>query len=323
MIQRHTTASAATDAPDRGLLAGIDIGGTTTQVVLCDDTLKVVASGERATPARAGGEAMAEAAVDLVTRLARDSGRRVGAIGVGAAGLVDTATGRIVGASDSFVGWAGFPLGEVLSAALGVPAFVENDVNAFLLGEVRAGTATGARSALGITLGTGVGGALWLDGRLWSGPRGAAGEIGHIPGFGDEPCTCGGRGHLETVASGRGIERHYLVTSGRRAGAREIAERAATGEREAIATMRRAAHGAARGILITVGLLDVATVVVGGGVSRAWPVLGPLIHAALEGDPPVSRTAIVVEPSALGGDAVALGAAALAQNALAPRTTRA
>jgi glucokinase len=295
-----------------GLLAGVDIGGTTTQVVLCDAELHVLARAEEPTPALVSGDAMAATAAGLVERLA--GGRALLGVGVGAAGVVDAVEGRILVASDSFAGWSGFPLTSVLSARLDAPTYLDNDVNAFLRGEVSTGSIAGAREALGITLGTGVGGALWIDGRLWDGPHGAAGEIGHIPGFGDALCTCGGHGHLETLASGRSIASRYgAATGGRLVTAREVASLAASGDALALGVLADAADAVAQGILVTVGLLDVTTVVVGGGVSRAWALLGPLVRAALDRQPPVSGAAVRLEPSGLGSDAVALGAAARAR----------
>ena len=295
--------------------AGIDIGGTTTQVVLCDPFGIVVARASAATPARAGGDAMVQTASEIVHRLARSAHTTLVSIGVGAAGVVERRSGTILEASDSFVDWAGYPLGAKLAEIFHVPVIVENDVNAFLSGEVLCGGLRQERNALGITLGTGVGGALWIDGVLWPGPHDSAGEIGHIPGFGDEACTCGGQGHLETIASGTGIERFYTAQTGVLRSAREIAERT-TYDGDAQETYRRAAHGIARGILITVGLVDVTTVVIGGGVSGAWTVLSPLLREALAAETSVNKTPIRVEPSLLGSDAVALGAAAIARSAM-------
>lgn len=310
---------AETDKPsDEGVRslrvhAGIDIGGTTTQVVLCDPFGTVVARSNAPTPARVGGNAMVQTASEIVHRLVQTTNATLLAAGVGAAGVVERHNGTIVEASDSFVEWVGYPLGEKLAEALQVEVTVENDVNAFLSGEVLRGGLQHERNALGITLGTGVGGALWLDGALWSGPHDSAGEIGHIPGFGDEPCTCGGRGHLETIASGTGIERFYAVRTGAVRSAHEIATRVQDDD-DARETYRRAAHGLARGILITTGLVDVTTVVIGGGVSGSWAVLSPLLHEALAAEPSVNKAPIRVEPSLLGNDAVAVGAAALARS---------
>ncbi|BDZ47890.1 sugar kinase [Frondihabitans sucicola] len=311
----HLVSGDQRASPD-ALFAGVDIGGTTTQAVLCDADLTVLARADAATPARVSGEAMVRVAGDLVAGLA--DGRPLSGVGVGAAGVVDAVEGRILVASDSFTGWSGFPVTRILGDRLGAPTYLDNDVNAFLRGEVNTGAIAGASEALGITLGTGVGGALWLDGRLWDGPRGAAGEIGHIPGFSDDPCTCGGRGHLETLASGRSIARRYEERAGAFSGtdpitARVVGERAAEGDLVALGVLADAAAGVARGILITVGLLDVATVVVGGGVTHSWDLLGRLIRESLESQPPVSGAPIRLERAGLGADAVTLGSAARAR----------
>ncbi|MFD3518837.1 ROK family protein [Streptomyces sp. NPDC058653] len=301
---------------DRTLFAGVDIGGTTTQVVLCAEDLTVLDRAEVATPATDGGQAMIDAAMGaLVPLLKRTPGRLAGA-GVGAAGVVDSATGRILVASDSFTGWADFAVTDAVEKALGVPAFLDNDVNAFLYGEVSGGAVRGESDVLGMTLGTGVGGALWTGGALFTGPHGAAGEIGHIPGFGDLLCSCGGRGHLETLASGRSIGARYAERTGRRLTAREVAEAARYGDQDALAVYGAAGAGIARAIVITAGVVDITTVVVGGGVSRAWPLLEPLILASLAADPPVSGHPVRLVRAALATDAVPVGAAARARREL-------
>ncbi|MEV3906715.1 ROK family protein [Streptomyces canus] len=288
-------------------VAGVDIGGTSTQVALFADDLTVVDRLEVPTPASVGGDAMVGAALDAVRLLLDRTGVRLLGVGVGAAGVVDVREGRILVASDSFRDWAGFAVTAALEEALGVPAFLDNDVNAFLRGEATAGAVAGERDVLGMTLGTGVGGALWLDGALYGGPHGAAGEIGHIPGFGDLPCTCGGRGHLETLASGRAIAARYGERTGRALSARDVAE---ASDADALAVYEDAGAAVARALLVTAGLLDVTTVVIGGGVGRAWTLLEPSILRALATEPPVSGHPVRVVPSLLGGDAVAVGAAA-------------
>ncbi|MGW3562675.1 ROK family protein [Streptomyces sp. NPDC000941] len=295
------------------MFAGVDIGGTTTQVVLCDDDLTVLDRAGTTTPAASGGQAMMDAALGVLAPLLRRTpGRLIGA-GVGAAGVVDTAEGRILVASDSFSGWSGFPVTAAVEDALGVPAFLDNDVNAFLRGEVSGGAVRGEPDVLGIALGTGVGGALWAGGRLFTGPHGAAGEIGHIPGFGDLPCTCGGRGHLETLASGRSIAARFADRTGRRLTAREVADAAAYGDEDALEVYRAAGAGLARAVVMTAGLVDITTVVIGGGVSRAWHLLEPVVRAELAEEPPVSGHPVRLVRARLGADAVPVGAAARAR----------
>ncbi|MET7305535.1 ROK family protein [Streptomyces sp. NPDC005134] len=301
---------------DRTLFAGVDIGGTTTQVVVCAEDLTVLDRAEVATPAADGGRAMIGAALGALAPLLERTPGRLAGCGVGAAGVVDSATGRILVASDSFTGWAGFAVTDAVEEALGVPAFLDNDVNAFLYGEVSGGAVRGESDVLGMTLGTGVGGALWTGGALFAGPHGAAGEIGHIPGFGDLLCSCGGRGHLETLASGRSIGARYADRTGRRLTAREVAQAADRGDQDALAVYDAAGAGIAQAIVMTAGVVDITTVVVGGGVSRAWPLLEPLILTSLAADPPVSGHPVRLVRAALASDAVPVGAAARARQEL-------
>ncbi|MGW7425515.1 ROK family protein [Streptomyces sp. NPDC054813] len=296
------------DAPEA--FAGIDIGGTTTQAVLCTPDLAVLDRAQLPTPAAEGGTAMVGAALTAVRRLLDRTPVRLLGAGVGAAGVVDAQAGRILVASDSFRDWAGYEVTAAVQEALGVPASLDNDVNAFLRGEVARGAVVGETHVLGMTLGTGVGGALWLDGELYDGPRGAAGEIGHVPGFGGLPCTCGGRGHLETLASGRALAAMYAERTGRTATARELAVAAGRGDADAVAVYEAAGAAVARAILLVAGVLDVTTCVVGGGVSRSWAALEPALLAVLAAEPPVSGRPVRVLPARLGEDAVAVGAAA-------------
>ncbi|MEV6479904.1 ROK family protein [Streptomyces sp. NPDC051576] len=299
------------EAPE--VVAGVDIGGTTTQAVLCTARLDVLDRAEVATPAREGGAAMIEAALSALRLLLDRRPARLLGVGVGAAGVVDARAGRVLVASDSFRGWAGFEVTAAVERALEVPAFLDNDVNAFLRGEVARGAVVGEENVLGMTLGTGVGGALWLKGALHDGPRGAAGEIGHVPGFGELPCTCGGRGHLETLASGRSIAARYGERTGLELTARAVARAAGRGDPDALAVYGEAGRGVARALLITAGLLDVTTCVIGGGVSRSWALVGSAVEETLALEPPVSGHPVRVLPALLGGDAVAIGAAARAR----------
>ena len=186
-----------------------------------------------------------------------------------------------------------------------------NDVNAFLCGEARWGALRGVRDGLAIMLGTGVGGALLIGGQPHQGPRGGAGEIGHTPGYSSHRCTCGGVGHLETLAAGRALGQRYSELTGQpgTTGA-DVAAAARTGDAAAVKVFTDAARGLAQGIVVATTLLDLTDVVVGGGVAGAWDVLGPLVAAALAADPPVTVPVPGVHRATLASPA--LGAAALA-----------
>lgn len=292
------------------VVAGIDVGGTNMKVLLATPDLYVVDRVDLPTPAHDGGDAIVDAAVTAVRSLLDRHRASLLGVGVGSAGVVDPTTGTVLVTANSFTGWAGYRVTDAVSARLGVPATLDNDVNAFLLGEVATGAVAGERDVLGMTLGTGVGGALVLGGTLFGGPHGAAGEIGHVPGFGDTPCTCGQRGHLETVAGARGMADRYADRTGRRRSTHQVADAARASDADAQAVFATAGWGIARAVLLTAGILDVTTVVIGGGVARSWDLLEPAVTSALAAEPPVSGAAIRVAQSALGADAVALGAAA-------------
>lgn len=294
-------------------VVGLDIGGTKIAGVLLEDGVEIAASSV-SSPAAEGGDAIVAASARLIERLT--GGERPGAVGVGAAGVLEPGTGTVVTASDSFRGWAGFRLRDALAASFGVPVVLENDVNAFLLGELLAGAVRGRRDAVGIALGTGVGGAIVLDGEIVRGRRGAAGEIGHTPGHGDLPCTCGQRGHLETLASGRSIERRFAARTGLVLAGAMIADRARDGDTDAARIMAEAGQAVGRAIVTAANLLDIDAVVIGGGVSAAWDLLAPEIDDVLRTNPAVSGARIDVCRAQLGHSAATRGAAELARRHL-------
>ena len=313
--EQGTTMPMARNPSEGAAVLGIDIGGTKIAALLLDDHDAIVARGVVPAPAQQGGVAMADAAASLAMRLSEEAGLAIRAVGVGAAGVIDHESGTVRAASEMFVDWAGFPLGPELAARLDVPVRVENDVNAFLLGELDHGSASGT-DVLGVMLGTGVGGALVLDGQLRHGPHGAAGEIGHTPGYSDLRCTCGQVGHLETLASGTSIGLRYAERASEpELSAREVADRARAGDRIAAAVFADAGRALALACVSAAGILDLDTAVVGGGVVHAWDLLQPAIDATLATDSPVSGVAMTIERATLGADAVALGAAASARRA--------
>lgn len=305
------TATADPGAGSEGAVIGVDIGGTTMRVAEITEHGSLVHEVEVPSPARAHGREV----VGELTRIVGERWSRVAMVGIGTAGVIEPSTGTILQASDSFRGWSGFPLRAALEDALGVSVQVENDVNAFLLGEQRFGAAAGRADCLGVMLGTGVGGAVVLDGRLRSGPRGAAAELGHMPGFGSETCSCSTPGHLESIASGRAIARRYQAARGHQGelpgGARAVARAAEQGDPEAHQVFAAAGEALGLAVVQAATLFDLETVVVGGGVASAWPLLEPGLAAALQRYPLISGGTIDIVQSTLGSTAVLLGAASL------------
>jgi predicted NBD/HSP70 family sugar kinase len=259
--------------------AGIDIGGTKTDAVavLGDGTL-----GEQLRlPTGFGPEAVLETAVAAVLQLADLAGLSVGefgSIGVGIPGAVDAGTGRVSHAVN--LGLDGLDLGAELSARLGRTVRIDNDVNAAALGTYHLLQPDGSLAYL--NLGTGLAAGFVLNGKLWRGSRGAAGEIGHIPIDPAGPvCVCGQRGCLEVVASGSAIARAWPTDDPKPASALFAA--AAAGDPAAIDIRRQLVEHIAAAVRLLVLTVDVDRVVIGGGLSSLGGELLDDVRAVLAG----------------------------------------
>ena len=300
---------------------GIDIGGTKTNVVVCDDHLRVLAAVRGSTPARAGAATVLREAARLVGGLLTELGRPVAAVGVAASGVIDPVTGAVASSTATFSGWAGEPLRAIVEDLLGVPVVVDNDGNAALYAEAKIGAASGAAHALAVVVGTGVGGAVLADGKLLHGRHGAAGEFGHLPVGGDTLCPCGGRGHLESVASGPALAEAYRLRSGQLVTGVDVTALARAGDKHATAVLNGAATILGYAVAGLANALDPEVVVLGGGVLDAGDlILLPVRAAATEHLLPPLRGLPIVRAE-LGSDAVAVGAAALARDSQTPPVT--
>ncbi len=217
------------------------------------------------------GDGPGTAGRTLVALLARvleraaSQGVAVGAIGVGVPGTVDPTTG-VIGESHHTAELTGQHLGRSVGERFGIPAFVDNDVNALALGEWMFGLGRGTRSLVVLAAGTGIGAGIVLDGRLVRGAGGYAGEFGHAPvKFDGRPCWCGGRGCLVVYASGRGIAE---AAGGRPAPL--VFQAAADGDREAAVLVDEACDALGAMIGTIVNGLNPEVVVVTGGVAAAY-----------------------------------------------------
>ncbi len=178
---------------------GIDIGGTSVKGVLIDEKGNIIADGSIPTGAQSGGDVILNAVVTLCGKLQRESGCKACALGAGCAGMIGD-DGTVIFAGN--LGLKNFPLAEKLVQKLGMPVKVTNDANAAALGEAAFGAGKLYADSIFITLGTGVGGGIIINGKLFEGGRGAGAEIGHtVIERKGERCTCGRRGCLEAYAS--------------------------------------------------------------------------------------------------------------------------
>jgi glucokinase len=309
---------------DRGEALGIDVGGTKINAFRVARDGEILARAQVPTPAddeEATVAAMIATARGLITA-------DVLAVGVGAAGMVDAERGVLRFAPN--LAWRELPIAARMQEALGVPCQLDNDANVAAYGEYRFGAGRGYRHMLLVTVGTGIGGGIVTDGRLFRGAYGFAAEIGHIivePG--GPVCGCGNHGCWEQVAAGRAIDR-----AGRDAAADHpdsLLTELAGGEPSAVdgAIVTEAARrgdDVARGVLAQVGrrlgqgiaglvnVLDPQVVVVGGGaIAAAGLLLEPAREAFVDAvEAPEFRPRVPIVAAELGNDAGAVGAAALA-----------
>lgn len=302
----------------------VDVGGTKTTVALADRDDVVLDAVTAPTPATEGPEAVVRTVADLaralVTRAGGAEAVDVRGLGVATAGVVDVSAGAIVSSTDTFARWAGTPLADRLREAFGdllapdAPIHVQNDVDAHALGESRHGAAAGARSALVVAVGTGVGAGVVVHGRVLRGAHHVAGEIAHLPVPGAEHlrCPCGRVGHLEAIGSGIGLHRHYLALGGDPAvaDARGVVVRSRTGDAVARRALIESAAAVGRGIAGAVTLLDPERVVVTGGVAQIGEDWWTPMTAAFSAEVIDALQGVVVAPGELAADAPLRGAAA-------------
>jgi glucokinase len=286
---------------------GIDVGGTNCKLAV----LETAGGGSRllattSVPTGAGdpGEVVERVAVAAAGLLA--SHGPVAAAGAGVPGLFDEATGRTLLLPNLPAAWAGYRFRDPLADRLGVPVALINDARAFTLAESRLGAAAGCSTVVCLTLGTGVGGGVVVDGRLRFGPHGRAGEVGHqVIDPDGPPCGCGNRGCVEAFAAGPALCR----LAGRDSPEAVFAA-AAAGDPRAAAAVQVVVGRLAVGIANLVTVLWPERVVVGGGVAAAGERLfAPLREAVAAAAPLVEPAAYEVVPAALGPAAGAIGAA--------------
>jgi len=307
----------------------IDIGGTKLAAGVVDTDGRMLARGEVPTLAAEGLEPVLGRIVGLGRELlARPEvvRARVQRIGVGCAGPVDLKAG-LVFRPPNLPGWTRVPLTDHLQQALGLPTVLENDANAAALGEFRYGAGKGARSIVYMTVSTGIGGGIILDGKVWHGVKDAAGEIGHITVCPDGPlCGCGNRGCLEAMSSGPSIARRAreIVASGRQTrlsaiptpAAADVVRLAQEGDAAAAEVWANAVGYLGIGVAAVITFLAPERIVIGGGVTKAGDALfQPLREQVRQRVKLVPVESVPILPAALGPDVGILGAAAVALDA--------
>lgn len=298
---------------------GIDFGGTTVKTGLVEGGQIVQRGKALDTRDFATSEALVAALCETIATLAQSGG--VEAIGVGLPGLIDSVHG-VVHSLSNVPGWRDVELARIVHDATGLTTWLDNDANAMAYGEWRHGAAQGLRNVVFVTLGTGVGGGLVLNGQLYRGAQLGAGEIGQMSvDYQGVPGAYGNSGALDKMVGNAQIEalgRRLLADAGETidgidVSPRALAERAEAGDAVALQVWAEIGDLLGAGLANVLWLLNPEALVIGGGVAKAGEVLFSPLRASLESRlSPVFHEALELLPAALGNDAGIIGAAAIA-----------
>jgi glucokinase len=313
----------ATDNTDNMLIFAADLGGTHLRAATVDERGQIHSRFKQNTPQIGEANVIVDAVVATVREFQQQNAE-ISAVSLVVPGTVKVEEGMVVKAPN-LPCLDGFHLGDALSNRLGLPAILENDANAAAVGEMWQGAAVGCKTIICLTLGTGVGGGIILDGKLWRGVDGAAAEIGHmcVDPFGGVACTCGSRGCLEVFASATAIVRMTREASPRYPDsilqgkhdctAKKIFEAGKEGDELALEIFRRMGVYLGIGLANLINILNPEMIVIGGGVVNGWDLFAKHMHQQVEERAfPLLASRVKIVRAKCGDDAGLLGAARLA-----------
>ncbi|PKO22718.1 MAG: ROK family protein [Chloroflexi bacterium HGW-Chloroflexi-1] len=310
-------------------ILAVDLGGTQIRAALCHPGGQILRRVARATQAKSGPEAVLERMARTISEaIGEVPSEEIAAIGIGAPGPLNPVTGIIMGAPN-LPGWQNVPLRTLISERFGRPTFLGNDANVAALAEFTYGAGRDVRDMIYLTISTGIGSGIIVDGRMLLGANGLAAEAGHIIVKPDGPlCGCGNRGCLEALASGPAIARDVVarIKAGKKSrvvrlvdgdlskiDARIVNEAAQAGDKLAINAFRRAGEYLGLGITSLLHLFNPRMIVLGGSVTKAGPLLFDPMRETLDARArPIYTEGLAIVQAALGDDVGLLGAAALA-----------
>jgi len=318
--------TAVQSSAERPVLA-VDLGGTQIRAALITPDLAVHCRRAVPTHDTDGVEAVLARICDVAAAVRDDAAAQglptpAGA-GISSPGPLDPWRGVVL-APPNLAGWRNVPIAARVGEALGMPVYLERDTNVAVMAEWRYGAARGTRNAIYITVSTGVGGGVIIDGRPLLGADGTAGEVGHITVELDGPrCGCGGIGHVEAIASGTALARDAramlvdavdsplarLAESGEAVDAELVARAAAQGDEACVALLERAFVAIGALCASLVNLLDPEVIVIGGSIAEHHPRLFEIARRELGRRAfPILLDGVRIEPAALGGDVSLIGA---------------
>ena len=316
-------------------LAGVDLGGTKIYAGIAEADGRLLATLKIPTEAEKGPQVVVNRMVESLRLAAEKAGVKmseIAGLGVGTPGPLDSRAG-IVYTTPNLPGWVQVPLADWLSAATGLPVFVENDANVAALGEKYFGAGVGVDNFVYITVSTGIGGGIILNGQIWRGVTDMAGEIGHMVIDVHGPrCNCGRQGCLEALASGpaivrralAGLKKHPASAILRLAGGEpqgvtthHVFQAAREGDQLAQEVVQETAFYLGTGITNIIHILNPELVIVGGGVGKVGEqLLAPVRKVVQEQAFARSQERLEIRQARLGDDAGVLGAILLARGEL-------
>lgn len=317
-------------SPER-IVIGVDLGGTTTTAGLVDNQLRVIDSLERDTES-GSQEALLESLVSMIGEVSSRSPIPVAAAGFGIPSMIDRERGRVIMSVN--VPLEDFGFTEYMKDRCGLPVFIDNDANVAALAELRAGAGRGCRDMIMITVGTGIGGGIIVDGSVYRGATGSAAELGHMVIDVNGPkCqgACENYGCFETMASGTALTRYALEAvaaspdsalgeahcNGEALNGRLVSRLAEAGDGPARGVMDKVGFYLGVGITSLVNIFNPALFVIGGGIAQAGDqLMSPALEVLATRGLRPNRDIVEVVTAKLGPSAGMLGAACLALDEL-------
>ncbi len=286
-------------------ILAFDIGGTEIKYALCDESFNLTEKNSIPTNAYEGGRRIIERIVGIINSF--DS---IDRIGISTAGQVNSIKGEIVFATDSIPGYTGTKIKEIIEAETGIPTAVENDVNSAALGEAVFGAAKGYSDFICLTYGTGIGGSIYQNNKLFTGSSFSAGEFGHmITHAGGKSCTCGGCGCYEAYASVTALVKSIADKLDMEMNGREIFENFANTEIKNL--IDSWIDEIVLGLLSLTYIFNPALIIAGGGIMNETYITDEINNRLKKLLMPSFRNVRVVKAQ-MGNDANKLGAAYLA-----------
>lgn len=330
----HKSGSTTTHGDSKKAYAGIDVGGTNIKFGLFYPDGKIIYKEQRPTLAEKGATPLMHLVTNIAERLimhASEDDLEVPWLGVGTPGAIDFKTGQVLGQTPHIPGWEGMEIGENLRNRLNMPVWVDNDVNSMSLAELKFGAAVGAKSAVCVTVGTGVGGAVIIDGKLVRGHTHSAGELGHMTiNFDGPPCKCGKKGCVEAYCATSAIITRAKSKLARdmtpvfqeliggdleKLNIKSITAAAKQDDYVAKEVLEETAEYLAMALGNVVNLLNPQIIIIGGGITDGSPEFISYVSAAVRKHAfPSAVKELKVTKAALGNDAGFIGAGLLGEN---------